>query len=692
MFDLSTTQAALRRGIFIIENEKASEAASEGVLAVACGELIHLGFLPDPRELAGATAEELEQLIKAARDVSGESRKWKPMYPGFPKSVRESSSLTLLIEQIVNYLVGGDVRFGRELDRPKLPLQEAIVAARRVSVARGAGAPLELAKKIVTSPVAISEDDEKLVAGLIQGADAQWVLETVKACSNHENAQKVVSHAKLNDEQFAKVLSDANSLDAALRFYLSRYAEPSGDVDRFNRAVRNLSNSSASGVRMKSASRTVRRALVDVLGEKSRGWSADALVSRRDLWRRVMRSVHPYSLKLGEGARRAMDIIHSNVEHQTYNAKVEALLADGDVHGVVDLLSQRPGTLIRRMLHVATMCKSAKDQDKLLEAARNCEKAPMTTLISGYNGVLAQQAGGKRLIRAAGHSNALIDKERAIPEKFAKEIGKALEASMIAKMADMPAPEGAVAVVGDDPVALVRRDASTTDRHMERGARFAPIGDGDVARVFIHWFNGNDTVDLDLGVQALDADFNSISTVTWNTWGSGRGWSTYSGDLIDASGADGACEFIDVDLKKLVKQHPNAEWIVSTVHSYLGQPLSKVWHLGGAMYRRDVDAGRIFDGRTVATAFTSTNPSTTVMPIAINVRTREAIWVDTSPGGVRGGQSVADDDRIAEALWYEIGVPKMTQGQLAALYAKAHGAKTENTQVENGLIEAILAA
>ena len=129
-----------------------------------------------------------------------------------------------------------------------------------------------------------------------------------------------------------------------------------------------------------------------------------------------------------------------------------------------------------------------------------------------------------------------------------------------------------------------------------------------------------------------------------------------------------------------------------SVNSYTGQRLAEVDHVAGVMLRSDGDAGAIFDPRTVTTAFRSSNDSTLVCPMVVDLVTREAVWVDTSDGSRSAGYSISTGGSLANAIAAEVGVGRLTYGDMAEIAAKAFQLRTDATlAVDRGLVKALLA-
>jgi hypothetical protein len=695
-------EAALRRGVLLKTSKDANTAIH--LTNAAAIELANLGFLVNPTELSGMSVEALQDSIKLARKVIGADRKMKPIYPGFPEQVEDLDTVTLLVEQILHYWTAGAFLPNHpDVVREGLPLQDMLRNARKVSVLSAAATARELTRQLTTNAVAISVDDKSLLKGSIelQHPDLALVSEIAKDSRNGENLQTFVKltvelTALSADELLAAVVPFTDNADQLLRVVLALYAAPSAAKweDNFTVAVENLADRNSRAVRMGKLNRAARRAIVTRLGKLTAGFKADSLVSRRELWRTVMRAVHPFDLKLTDAEKRAADIIHENFEYRTFNSQVEAAMEKGKVKKAVKLLAEnQPGNLLRRVVALLRLVRKDEHAEVLADALATVgSKAKLSTLISAYNGIISANDDHTRVTRVAGLNNTMVDRKKAakVSKKHLNIVVKGIKKALAEALKGKEAPKGAVAVVSTVGVPLVRRDASTADRILDRGQEVALAGDGDVLRVFGHWNNNQASSGyMDIGVVILDEDFEQIAVSTWNSWMGHRDWSTYSGDKLVYPG-DSAPEFIDVKLEKLRKKFPKAKWAAMTVQSWSGWPIDKVDFIAGAMLRSEAQKGEVFDARSVATAFKPTTSSTQAVPFAVNLETGSIVWVDSSNGSTDSGSSSTNDDTIGSIVYDEIARPRLTFGELAKLWASAHGAKTKDAPADRELLLGLL--
>lgn len=699
-------ESALRNGIIIRSSKKRNEPATAVDYAFVI-EMANLGFKVDPEEIRTVNEKDFTKVLKNARKVVGADRDMKPIYPGFPKQVQDLSTLTLLVEQILHYWTNGELLPDYpDVVRAQIPLKDIVrLNPRETKVMTASEAADFFITKLTTDTIALSDNDKEILAGAVdlKTFTIDEATEVIRAAKNGENLQSFVLLAKdklksahsLNEMVQAWVPA-VHNVDELLRVVLALATEPVENTltVNYDQAVRNLDDTWAKTLRMVNISRDSRRVVLNRLSELSNGYKVDAVIAHRNLWRRVMRMIHPYSLSLDVNAKKAVDIIHENIEYHTFNSLVEDALTKEDVKTVVDLLSaHQPGNLLRRIVAVLRMVKNDGDANALAVAiVKVAHKARLTTLVSAYNGVLVANDTHAHITRVAGLHNTLVEKEaRIVPEAYLRDVVQAIRDAIVEKLAtSTEAPVAPVGIVNDNAVSLVTRDASTSDRSMERGEKFdLSLNDGTI-RLFNHWRNNQARSGyIDTGVVILDSELKNLDVITWNSWAGGRDWATYSGDKLVKPG-DEAVEYIDVDVKKLKKNYPDASWAVMTLQSYSGFPLNDVDVIAGVMVRSEPDSGEVFDPRTLATAFKPSIASLQAVPLAVDLKSGQMVWVDSSSGSTATGMSAVNDTNVGAVLYDEIVRPRLTVGELAELWAEAHGIETVDTPADKNAVLSLL--
>ena len=688
--------------------------ASNEVVHAVVAELASLGFIITPYELSGVTNEFLESVLDSARSIVGVERfSTTPMYVNFPAQVKKMDTVELIVDQIVHYLSYGSLVPDHEdvKVRPGLTLKDLVGNGKNLNVREVD--PLSEVERLVSKSVALSQNERDLVILLVwEGFNdniSDW-HKIYRDARNHENAQVLFSALidLMNDkDKFINTvlvfMGATNNADRLLRIFLSAYSTPSNDNrEAYNRAVNELSDSDHWAVKMITAPKAVRRGLVYALGNiiGHREYSADALISRHELWKRVMRMVHPYSIgNMDDTSRFALDVIHENIHYETYNAVVERVMAEKDVKNAIEVLSQRPGNLLRRLVALARMEDFTRAQAREVTEIIAKANLPLTTLISGYNGVLNANASGNKIVRIKG-ANTVVDSHNAT----AKHIGilsSGLKDAISKALAAKNAPVNPVGVIGEFPAPLVARDASRSDRELYRGQSIAEFEDTDTLRLFVHWFNkesgtenrwyDDGVVDVDLGINVYDKDLDTVSSVNYTNYDLSRSYATFSGDLTNAPKPHGASEYFDVDVSNLRKNYPQSRWIALSAIVYSGDVFKNLDHVYGVMVRSDDEKGEIYDPRTVSASGSSVADSRSVTALVVDLEDNRVFWVDSGVGNnTLYGNSTSQSDEIAAVIRTEVMRETLTAGELARMWATAHGVATVKEKVDMDSLESLL--
>lgn len=710
-------QSALRRGFLVAPSKGTS---SKAFAYAGSLELANLGFIVNPAELETVSNAAVTDAIKQARIIMGADRDMTPIYPGFPQQVQALSTTTLLVEQILHYWTGGAfLPDYPTIAREGLPIEDMLRNARELKVVSAAVAARELSLELVSNPVALSVDDKALMEAALthQHPSLGDVVSAVLSARNGENIQSYVSAVAktggLSKTELAlAVIPAVSNSDVLLRVLLALFTAPVGapqkkllpsylvDIEvskreaNYKLAVETLADRHSRAVTMLNVPRSVRRAVVEKLGRITPGYKADLLMARNMLWRKVMTAVHPYDFKLTAEQKRAVDIIHANIEYKTLNSHIEAAKADRDVRTAVELMAEyQPGSLLRQVVSLLRLVNKEKDAKFLAKAVKKVgSKANLTTLISAYNGVISANDESARVTRVAGLNNTMVNRGDVVKveEDYVILLAKAVKKAIRENLAAKDAPKAPVAIQSSQAVPLVRRDAATADRAMDRGAEFAVAGEGDTLRVFSHWNNNQrDYGYMDIGLVILDEKFEKLAVLTWDTWANHRDLGTYSGDKNVAPG-DSASEYFDLDLKRVKSRFPKAIYAAMTIQSYSGWATSKVDIIAGAMLRSKPESGEVFDPRSIATAFKPTTDSTQSVPLAVNLRSGQLVWVDSSNGSTASHMSSSGDTTVGSIVYDELERPRLTLGELAKLWAKAHGVVTVDAPVDRDALMKLL--
>lgn len=680
---MSITENALRTGYLVttnIDEKPLGDTLSNAFIV----ELANLGFIvTNPEKAQEIPIPQAEYILESARVIVGTDRDTTPIYPGFPQQVKDLPTTTLIVEQILHYLSGGMlIPDYPDVVREGLPLEDAVRSGKKIEIIDYSDYSTIQLESLMSRSNAFS-DVEKQVLYDVVSADLsdEEIIKYYTMTKNHENAHSFVNaviESNTTDKNtiFSILAPVTNNITRLLRLYLAAYTSPVAGCEEFYKvATENLLNDFVYSIYHNPVPRKNRVMLVNCIGDLTADFRVDEMLKHKELWQRIIRHIHGFDYQKNDAAVRAMNIVNDNIGHTTFNSLIEQTIAKGDaVKASTLLLEHRPSEMLRRAVALMRLpLKKGQAEhvtDNLYHAGL---KAPFTTVISAYNGILNANEDMARLVRAAGRNNAVVskNKEKISDDHRDMALG-ALEKVMVEKLKDLPAPK-IVGTSSDLNVPLVARDASTTDYAIDRGAKIDVEGEGDVLRIFSHWTakehqNGY----IDLGVVFIDEDFNHKGAMTWNTWNRYRDLGTYSGDKYVTAG-DSAAEYYDVELSKV----KGARYLAVTLQSWSGYPLNDVDMIAGAMFRSKPNSGEVFEPRSIVSAFKPTTSSLQAVPYVFDLETHKLIWLDSSSGSTRECVSADNDTEVADVVRSELS-PRLTFGDLAQLWADAHGSKVDS--------------
>lgn len=688
---MNNITAQLRNNIITIPS--LTRPADTTLCNATAANLLTYGILIDPEKLHGASTTFLTNLNTAARKLRGADRTWDTFYPNFPKGVQEADELTLIIQQIAHYWTHGHYTPQEPDDkRDELPLEEMLTGATRVDILRDPADAPDLIIQRINHPTALPAQDADYfaeLAPLITKDDILTIGNATRRARFKENVglwhTAVACQPVVEDPDFVvDLINTVDSADVLLRLILGLYVYPQ-DVDDVEETADKIARfkSLDRGTKTRPVPRRVRRAIVNRLPHTvhNKHFPADALLMRAGLWKRVLSSIHAFDYAKDPQVKYLLDSLFGNNDYTSLNALADQGLQDStSTRMAVDALAlYAPGRLMRNVVAF-----SVNDFAATVAAVSECaDKAAVTTLVSAVNAVRSAASGGQRYRRIAGGSTALVEDEVRLSGTQAQELEECIVTRGIRpSLAKTALPDGPVGVRGGEvavPLSVVGRSATKTDRRrMVQGERMMLPGSGGVVRFFMHWYDCEDSygnTDLDLGLVLLDEDMQVIETWDYaNVHSSSHGTNeivTFSGDCIAAPCPDGASEFFDVDMPKLMQKYPAARYVVENVRVYSGAAnIAAVDNYCGVMRRDKVMSGEVFDARTVVSGARASVKSKFVVLLAVDVVTGELVWLDTETGSSElYGRASTDGEATGLAVGEVLGGSRVSVGELLGWWA-----------------------
>lgn len=647
-------------------------------------------------------ASHLKMVLEAMRTLRGADWDYEPMYPDFPQQVVEASDEELVVNALAHYF--GDwtgVRITPDYKpSPRLGIAAGVTPTKLTLV--DASDLVDLTKRLLESGQVWSAQDKSDLKTLMSDAVISQLVGERLTVDSMESPIR---------ENFVWASAQGGLLGA---WGVNQYSLPT-DVLRYAALVSGGDASLSEPPRF-HLSRAQRRRVAALLDRVIKKLAddpyknhyddiADQFARNNDEWKHLAHAIHFKELHARGQLSDVVDGWLSHVMHgclKTFNSRVEESLYDvqTDVHtfddhipALLNLLSSRPGEFARRLVEVLRRTMPSRHGRVIYAFSDVADKVSTPVLIQLWN--LLQFPAGRTdgvperrtvAVKTANGQRAVV-----IDNKIMKDVTKAEAESLIRVIEKALAGRKKEELVelgpdaGQYTVPMGTRSASAGGRQIGRGSRVKIDGwdpDSSVIRLFIHWHDIKNTdyygrVDLDLSAIYATADFSEARQVSYtNLRDIGV---THSGDLTSAP--YGAAEFVDVDAKTLLDH--GYRYVITTVYSFTGQPFSTIPEASaGFMIRRpgDVQDGKIFDARTVATKYDLALDSTNSTPFIFDLETGEMIWVDLAARS-SGWNAVANPDNAGSFYWMlrtAVQSRPMTVAKLAEL---------ETTLVKDRVVE-----
>jgi hypothetical protein len=596
------------------------------------------------------------RLLPELKKRKGAHKTYRPMYPNFPRQVMEAHPAELWLNAILHYWFGLLPDYVEE-KRPAMPLPpfETMTV-----LEAGTGHEFrQIPKDLLAAKSSLSVTEKEQLGWFFQnfGDDAAMFLPP--EIPFKENLALAVT-----------LLLKYTRLDPGL---LRPHVKNATDVLRIAAVLSGGDASLAKPPKFRSFKRKERRLLLALL-EAQPNRMEDTL-RHAEIWKRLAHGLHVGEFKSTYPAAYAcLSLLRAGTAYPTTNHVIEMGLARGDLDSVLARLKHRPGDLARRLDHLLRLHlpeppakPSGSKFDTLLrlvETADSRQAAQARFEVAAHQVLdlfetVAHQVSTPVLLQVLTHFK---DRNRTAPAELRTFFPKgnlAKVKSIDNKLPDLP-PTVTETVVAICRAALIdrfkalpplgpvyvdealrgyvapltARSSSKALRTLTRGSRVPfPADFGTTLRFFLWWKEGQvpgtdeetGRVDLDLSALVFDTDWALKDSISYHHLRNQALGAYHSGDITSAP--DGACEFIDLDIAKVLKN--GGRYVVMSVNGYTTQPFVQLPEcFAGWMMREDPQSGQIFEPSTVRDKVDLAADSTMALPVILDLEQREVIWTD----------------------------------------------------------------
>lgn len=484
-----------------------------------------------------------------------------------------------------------------------------------------------LFKDMVNSKVSYSEDFKEVILAMfeLKGSNIKGLLP--RTIENKENASFITRC--LFESEGKKSIKYAKS-----------YIKTATDVLRLSVAFSGGDVSLAENTKFKltSGQRTFVMSLLDNVSSSLE----EDLLRYREAWLRLSKTLHIGAFKdKYPTAFKAIDKLRNNPNQiETFDSKFEFLLESlknkstkAKVVEIVELLKQRPGVFARKLDLLLRENKSSSTF--ILDTFESViDSVSTNVLLSVYKFIQNRNDLEKKVYIPKGNVVTLKIAD-APSEKLAEATVARLEAMTLKEVKARFAEREKFENVYIDPsidniiVPFAMRANSKGSLNMTRGSRMPIASETDIVSFFINWFDNGSRVDLDLSAYFLDENFNVSGQVSYFDYdNSNEGLAHYSGDVQSGGGKYGGYEGIAINLKDPKLGTAKHRYVAMSVISYNGHPFNTFEAVAGYQEREELNGGKAYEASKVKTKFEVSGSCRSAVPLLVDLKTREIIWVD----------------------------------------------------------------
>ncbi|WP_350274778.1 MXAN_6230/SCO0854 family RING domain-containing protein [Kribbella sp. HUAS MG21] len=421
--------------------------------------------------------------------------------------------------------------------------------------------------------------------------------------------------------------------------------------------------------RRKSLPRATRRLVLRRLDRLPVETLVEDMLRHERAWKRIGENLHPFEfatrfpvaalafailrrtdLDLGTPAGRAVAgeasrhplvrVEAGRLVMNTYSSRVERAFADGRPEQALDLLSQRPGELVRRLVQLARALPP-EQHPMLVDALVTAVSDVAPTVITAALGQVRTPPGDLRLFFPRGGTARIwtrVDEREPLPAALAAELAGVLVGEMLRRATELPRWRR---VFLDEELSRLaapgsERNASSSLLRMTRGSA-VPIPQDELLRLLLHWVEPRGRrIDLDLSVAVFDEEWAFVGLCDYTRLRFDQDALVHSGDLTSAPGPDGSTEFVDLDLRAV--RRVGGRYVLPVVFSYNDVPFDELERGFVGVLRQP---SGLFDPAAVEERFDLAGPAKILLPFGVDLHTKELRWYDVNLGAAGYGHNVA---------------------------------------------------
>lgn len=515
------------------------------------------------------------EVLAAVKELVGEHVRHNVYFIDFPQNIPDTTDFW--VKEILRLLFTGETRYGQYQHS-----YEDMLAHHSEFIASGKEriTILHLGKTLSEETVDLYHQHAMSTIPL-NDADSELVKDLAEQCLHDAQPERIPMRE-------TKALINA----VRIRERQSIQIDTITDVLRLACALSDGDISLQETTKFRSFSRSLRRTLLDELNTvilHAPMQLADAH-QYGERWKRLGERLHPHEYPELLCAQDVFAAARGKREFPTHAATIEAAFHHQDMTAAMNLLSMKPGVLVRNIDRVLRR-SSEQDRTLLLETTQQViGKVSGRVLLSLRDHLQNRTTKGTNRIFTNRNGRAWVTPDALMPfdESTVRMFTDLLDQEILRRL-----PHTQHLVV-DPEVAGVAIPLS--GKNKGNGFAILPRGssmpvEAEVLRFFVYWKQKSERTDYDLSAIILDEHYEYVEHLSYTNLRAVGG--VHSGDLTSAP--NGATEFIDIDLSKV-----SGKYIIPTVNIYAGETFTEVEDcFFGMMARTYEQKGKPFEAATV---------------------------------------------------------------------------------------------
>lgn len=598
--------------------------------------------------------------LQIAKRLLGDHVEHEPFYPNFPQQVIDADDFALFVNSITHYFSGGHWRPPYEKEkRTKL---EDKNTNKKLSVV-GINDLKEFYYKILSSKESIPSTLDAFVDYAI---DNCWTVSFKEEIPFKETLSRIAAAQVKKGELITGLVKTTTDI---------------------LRVMANLSGykSLKEKIRFKSLKRKFRRIIVAALEPVI---NISDVKAYKGLWILAFHSLHVGEFG-GEVARIAK-LFRNESNVVTFETEVCEAVKAHQVVVAAEKLCLKPSVFARSLDKLVRDADSQKDIGAILDIFfKVVSKVSSKILIQLFGHFKGRdyKTGYKRIIQTAGSKSVSI----IAPPLPPMSMGPKVESDIVERIMDIITSEiknqfslkkniksGSKVFISPDVESILlptqMASISSTKKSIARGSqvpfKYDETDDGKgILRLFVYWIG----LDVDLSAMMINSDFSESKGVSYTTLKLSD-VVVHSGDITYAP--DGASEFIDINIKKLIDM--GYQYILLDVRSFSQVPFNKLKEcFTGFMLRDELGSGEVFEAKTVKMKIDLILESIMTSPCLFDIINSTIVWIDSNLHSLKGCNSLDGNSTAPmELAKYHLKMKdlKMTMKEFISLHVEANQA------------------